>query len=381
MTATVALICNTSLHVQRARTNLISALMSRGAKVVLISPYDEAVDDLRARGVIHEHVDISQYGTNPIQEISTFFAFRSKLRKHRPVACLCYTIKANTIGALAAQSLRIPVVNNIAGTGRAFEGTRLLRRLFYKSLYTVSLRRSARVFFQNNDDLRFFRDNGMVNERLALRIPGSGVDLKRFKRSVDVPVSPTFLFIGRLLVSKGAQMYIDAAHQMVSEGTRVKFLLAGERLDESGYVKAEALKAFEGEKNCTYFGQVPPNQVRRLLASCTFLVLPSFYGEGVPRTLLEAGAVGRPIIATESVGCRDVIRPGKNGFKIPPRDFDALLGAMRDAARMDRDTLLGLGMNSRSIVEKEFDEKIVIQAYLDVCSRFWRFESRKQATV
>ncbi len=369
MTPTIAIICNTSLHVRRSRTNLIDALKSMGARVVLVSPHDDSVPALRDMGVIHEHVDIDQYGTNPLREAATFHGIRKVLRRVRPSVCLCYTIKANTIGALAARSLGIPVINNIAGIGRAFDGNERMFRSLIKRLYAMSLRRSARVFFQNSDDMRLFVQQGMVKEALARRIPGSGVDLTRFQRSFDFPETPVFLFVGRLLIAKGAKMYIDAARTMVEQGTDARFVLAGERLDESGYVSAQDLDAFTSCKGCSYLGQVPPGQIGALLASCSFLVLPSYYGEGVPRTLLEAGAVGRPIIATDSVGCKDVIRHKVNGLKIAPRDQDALLCAMREAAGMDKETLLTLGRQSREIVETKFDEKIVIQAYLDECAR------------
>jgi glycosyltransferase involved in cell wall biosynthesis len=116
-------------------------------------------------------------------------------------------------------------------------------------------------------------------------------------------------------------------------------------------------------------GQVPPDQIAGLLSSCTFLVLPSYYGEGVPRTLLEAGAVGRPIISTDSVGCKDVVRHKVNGLEIAARSQASLFNALREAAGMSPEQLLTLGRQSREIIERNFDEKIVIQAYLDECSR------------
>jgi glycosyltransferase involved in cell wall biosynthesis len=365
----IAIICNTSLHVLRSRTNLVDALQAMGAKIILLSPHDDSVPALRKMGVAHEHVDINQYGTNPLGEVGTFLGIRKILQRHRPSICLCYTIKANTFGALAAQSLGIPVINNIAGSGRAFEGNGKLFQRLIIALYAVSLRRSARVFFQNSDDMKFFLQHGMVREDLAQRIPGSGVDLKRFAPSSRFPAKPVFLFLGRLLISKGAKMYVDAARKMVEQGTNASFLLVGERLDESGYVSAQDLEAFSSCDGCTYLGQVPPNQIAELLASCSFLVLPSYYGEGVPRTLLEAGAVGRPIITTNSVGCKDVIRHRVNGLRIPPRDEEQLLSAMQEAQGMAKKTVRTLGRQSREIVEGQFDENIVIQAYLDECGR------------
>ncbi|MFW8637305.1 glycosyltransferase family 4 protein [Cribrihabitans pelagius] len=370
MKPVIAIICNTALHVHRSRTTLIGALQACGAQILLVSPRDASVPELERMGVIHEHVEISQYGTNPLHEAAAYFAIRAALRRHRPAVCLCYTIKANTIGALAAQSLDIPVVNNIAGTGRAFDGAGRLKRAFFIALYAKALRRSARVFFQNTDDLQFFLQQGMVGKAVARHIPGSGVNLQRFTASADFPAEVVFLYVGRLLLSKGAQMFIDAAREMISRGTSARFVIAGERLEESGYVSAEDLGAFARQDQCSYLGQVPPGQIAELLRSCSVLVLPSYYGEGVPRTLLEAGAVGRPIISTDSVGCKDVIRHGVNGLKIAPRDQEELLAAMQEVAEMEETTLHRLGAQNRDIVETQFDEKIVIQAYLDECARF-----------
>ena len=369
MKPVIAIICNTALHVHRCRTTLIGALQACGAQILLISPRDASVPALERMGVLHEHVEISQYGTNPLQEGAAYFAIRAALRRHRPTVCLCYTIKANTIGALAAQALNIPVINNIAGTGRAFDGGGRLRRAFFIFLYAKALRRSARVFFQNTDDLQFFLEQGMVDKDLARHIPGSGVNLECFTPSPDVPEEVVFLYVGRLLISKGAQMFIDAAEAMLRRGTSARFMIAGERLEESGYVRAEALEAFASQDQCSYLGQVPPGEIAALLRSCSVLVLPSYYGEGVPRTLLEAGAVGRPIISTDSVGCRDIIRHRVNGLRIAPRDQAELLAAMWEMAQMDAGTLQRLGRQNREIVEREFDEHIVIRAYLDECAR------------
>ncbi|MEO0524809.1 MAG: glycosyltransferase family 4 protein [Pseudomonadota bacterium] len=369
MSRTITIICNTALHVHRSRMTLIEALQSRGAEIILISPYDESVEALREKGVRHEHVNMSQYGKNPISEIATYRDIRAALRRHRPSICLCYTIKANTIGALAAQSLAVPVINNIAGTGRAFEGSGSLLRRLVITLYTISLRRSARVFFQNSDDLDFFLRHGMVQSELAQGIPGSGVDLNKFEPSFEFPSMPVFLYVGRLLISKGAKMYIDAAREMCQRGVKARFLLVGERLDESRYITAQDIEFFTAQKGCEYLGQVPPNRIRDVLASCSFLVLPSFYGEGVPRTLLEAGAVGRPIISTDSVGCKDVIRHMVNGLKIAPRDQDELVAAMCRAAGMETNALGTMGRQGREIVERQFDERIVIRAYLNECQR------------
>ncbi|MCV6592314.1 MAG: glycosyltransferase family 4 protein [Silicimonas sp.] len=371
MTPTIAIICNTALHVQRARMTLISALQGLGARIVLISPHDPSVAELERAGVVHHHVEINQYGHNPLEEAVMFFRLRAGLRRHRPFLCLCYTIKANTIGSLAACSLGIPVVNNIAGRGRAFDGAGWLKRHLFISLYALSLRRSARVFFQNRDDLQFFRDNAMVDETLARRLPGSGVDLNRFRDRPDLPQVPTFLFLGRLLISKGAGMFIGAARALDALGVEARFVLAGERLDEKGYVSIDDLKTFKAQGNCRYLGQVAPDRVGALLQDSSFLVLPSSYGEGVPRTLLEAGATGRPVITTDSVGCRDVVRHRENGLQIPPNDPEALVAAMQEAAAMDAATLRRLGRASRVNVERNFDERIVIDAYLEICRRHW----------
>lgn len=365
----IAIICNTALHVHRCRTTLIAALQARGAQVLVISPRDDSVAALEQMGVIHEHVTLSQYGTNPLREAAGYFAIRSVLRRHRPAVCLCYTIKANTIGALAAQALDIPVINNIAGTGRAFDGAGRLRRAFFIALYARALRRAGRVFFQNSDDLEFFLQHRMVAQSLARRLPGSGVNLARFSPSQDFPQDVVFLFLGRLLISKGAQMFMDAAAQMLRDGSTARFVIAGERLEDSGYVDAAALQGFAAQPQCSYLGQVPPEQITSLLRSASVLVLPSYYGEGVPRTLLEAGAVGRPILTTDSVGCKDVIRHGVNGLKIAPRDPAALLAAMQEMAALGAAQLHQLGLQNREIVEREFDEQIVIRAYLEDCSR------------
>lgn len=362
--AKVAFVYNTARHVERARKNLIRAIMGEGHDVVLISPYDSSVPRLVAMGITHEPIRMTQYGMNPFKELLALAGIRRALKIHRPFVCLNYTIKPNTLGNLAARSLGIPTISNIAGSGRAFSGGGEISKVFFRALLRASLRSSSRVFFQNDDDRDYFLGAGMVRPDAVGRLPGSGVDLEQFRYDAELPRAPTFLFIGRLLKEKGADLFLREAVGINSSGVRAEFRLAGERLEDPGYVSREDINTFQRTDGCQYLGVVSPDDVPKHIRQATFVVLPSLYGEGVPRSLLEACAIGRPIITTNSVGCKDVLIDGVNGFRVDPQFPFSLREVFLRAIDLDPVVARDMGRQARSLVEQKFDERIVLDAYL-----------------
>lgn len=364
----VTLVYNTCAYVLKFRLRLIDELKRAGYEVFVIAPTDYATSDLVNRGIPHRPIPMTQYGMNPFSEIGSMFALRQILKELRPVASLHYTIKPNTFGSMVAHQLGIPVLNNIAGAGRAFSsGNPIVRKLVIE-LYRHGLRNSYAVFFQNNDDMAVFHEEGLVNESQCRRIPGSGVDLTRFK-AAPLPVGTIrFLFVGRLLKEKGIVEFLQAANSLLANATNaavLQFDVVGEFEDTRTYISRHELEQLTKHPQISFCGAVPPERVDEMITNATCVVLPSYYGEGVPRVLLEACASGRPIITTDNVGCRDVLQPGINGWLVPVRDVDALVDAMQSCMNAGHDQLTAYGKNARRFVEDHFDEQVVIQAYLD----------------
>mgnify|MGYP006269156823 CR=1 FL=1 len=374
------IICyNTALYVVKFRMNLIAALQARGYRVVVAAPTDQAVPALERAGAVFEHVAMSAYGMGPVENLRLVGSLTRLIRRHRPAALLNFTIKPNIFASLAGLVAGTPAVNNVAGAGRAFGLENRLIRATIMLLMRTAFTGAHTVFFQNAEDHRDFVSRGLVPERKAARLPGSGVDLARFAPSEPPEGATVFLFVGRLLTEKGVNEFLEAGRRLRAEGARARFRLVGELDDDDGYVDRAAFADAMGAEGFEYLGAVPPAEMPRLVAASCCLVLPSYYREGVPRALLEACAAARPIITTDNVGCRDVVEDGVNGFRVPVRDAGALADAMRrfvDAPPAER---LRMGAAGRAKVEAEFDERTVISAYLAVLDDIEAADARRRA--
>lgn len=366
MNRTVVISSNTAWSLFNYRAGLIRKLIADGYQVVAVAPEDGYGTRVAALGCRFVHLGMDNHGTNPGRDLLLLTRYVRLLRAIRPAVYLGYTVKPNVYGSIAAHLLRIPVVNNIAGLGAAFVQRSLLTQVV-QSLYKVSLRRSHRVFFQNSDDHEMFVRSGLVRADAADRLPGSGVDLARYVPRPPVPLAGRpfrFLLIARMLKSKGIVEYVAAARAMRGHFPQVRFQLLG--FIEEGYdsaISRAQIRLWEQEGLVEYLGST--DDVIPYIEAADCVVLPTFYREGVPRALLEAAAVARPLIATDTVGCRDVVDDGINGFLCQPRDAADLADKMTRMACLSEDARLAMGRAARSKIEVEFDEKLVLNKYAD----------------
>lgn len=365
----VTIVYNTAYYVYKFRINLIRDLVAQGFRVVVISPTDEYVDVLRNLGIEHHEISMSQYGMNPIREVSTTLEIYKALKAYRPVCSLHYTIKPNIFGGIAAALAKTPVINNVAGAGRAFSKDQSLFARFISSLYRIGLSKSHRVFFQNFDDMQLFLENNLVRPEVAERIPGSGVDLAKYSMTETSPAYQAgtfhFLFVGRLLKEKGIYEYFTAAQHIlrVLPDSKILFEIVGEIDDSGACISDVDLQKYLADDRILYHGAVTPDRMPAILDGADCVVLPSYYREGVPRSLLEASAMFKPLITTDNVGCREVVDEGVNGYKVPVRDPEALAEAMLRMLSISTEERLEMGRAGRRKVEAEFDEMFVLQAY------------------
>jgi len=278
-------------------------------------------------------------------------------------------VKPNVYGSLAAHSLGIPVVNNIAGLGAVFIEDGWLARLV-RLLYRLALARSACVFFQNEDDRRLFIDGGIVRAKLTQRIPGSGINPDHF---TEVPPSPLsgrpfrFLLIARMLWDKGVGEYVEAARRIRCRLPNAEFGLLGFLdVQNPAAISREQIQAWMDERVVNYLGV--SEDVKPHIAASDCVVLPS-YREGLPRTLLEAMACGRPVITSDTTGCRDVVEDGVNGYLCRVRDAADLADKMERIMRLSPQERAEMGRRGRDKVRQDFDEQLVIDRYLSEIKR------------
>ncbi len=361
MTGKVVLAINAAWNIANFRGGLIRGLQADGWDVVALAPRDEHVPRIEALGCRFVEMPMHAGGTNPWREVQLYRRFKAALAAERPDAFLGFTIKPNVWGSLAAQSLGIPVINNIAGLGTAFIRTSWLTSVA-RLLYRIALRRSHRVLFQNEDDRRCFIEAGLVSAARAARVPGSGVDLGHFAVAPLPPAPPLrLLYVGRLLRDKGVVELADAARLLKAQGVPVEIELLGFLdVDNRSAVTRTELDGWVGEGIVRYLGST--DDVRPFIAAAHAVVLPS-YREGVPRTLLEAAAMGRPLIASDAVGCRDAVDEGVNGLLARVRDAGHLAAQIRRLVDLGDAARASMGRAGRARVEREFDERRVIDIY------------------
>jgi glycosyltransferase involved in cell wall biosynthesis len=367
---TIVLSINTSWNLVNFRSNLIARLQREGFSVVALSPLDEHSAALIAMGVRHIAIAIDSKGLSPLRDLMLAYRYWRIMKTVRPVAFLGWTIKPNVYGSLAAHALGIPVINNISGLGTAFIKLGPITRVV-QMLYRTALARSATVFFQNRHDRDLFVMQRLVTLARTVLLPGSGIDLAQFVPQPSKEASaPVFLMVARLLRDKGVVEFADAARIVRETRDDVTFELLG-FLDVQNRtaIDCEMVEGWQREGILHYLGEAA--DVRPHLARATAVVLPS-YREGMPRSLLEAAAMGRPLIATDVPGCTEIARAGENAFLCAARDARSLADAMLALLDLGAAGRAKMGRRSREIAEREFDVSVVETRYLAAIRRATR---------
>jgi glycosyltransferase involved in cell wall biosynthesis len=363
----IAIVANTAWYLYNFRLNLARALRDAGHESVFISPADPYAAKLQQAGFVHRHWPLSGAGKNPLSELRSILDLRKQFRKEKPGAVLSFTPKGNIYSGLALLGCPGVLVPNISGLGGVFSAGGPLAALV-RGLYRLAIaRRASHVFFQNEEDMAQFAAAGIAEPSRAERLMGSGVDLKRFPMrplpSVGGQTAVTFLLVARLIPEKGIPEYVDAARALHKQGARARFQLLGAPADERG-LSLSQVRAWHDEGAIEYLGT--SDDVPEVMAHADCLVLPSYYREGVPRSLIEGAAMGRPVITTDMPGCRDVVEPGINGWICQPRSVESLQKTMQAFLDMPASERSTMGRRSRQKVEAAFSEESVLRRYEEI---------------
>lgn len=330
----IAIVGSLDKSLSNFRGPLISRLIASGHEVIAIAPNISNFVrlDLESRGAVVVEITMNRTGLNPLRDVLYCFEIKKIFKTHQPGLVLTYTIKPNIWGGIAASSLRIPVAAMVTGLGYAFTGARKnsvkqkLVNLIAIRLYRYSTDRNFLVVFQNKDDEQDFITAGCLKDSSkSVFVAGSGVDLDHYQ-ATELPDRPVFLMIARLLKNKGVHEYCEAAVIVKRKFPEAKFILAGYFEEGPDTITREAL---DNWISCgiEYVGELA--DVRPMLSRSSVYVLPS-YREGTPRSVLEAMAMGRPVITTDAPGCRETVNHGRNGFLVPVGDVDAVAKRMSE---------------------------------------------------
>ncbi len=358
----IALVCNMAWAIYTYRRGVLRMLTARGADVTIIAPRDRTFEPLIEMGCRCIELPVASKGTDPREDLKTLLALYREYRVTRPHIVFHYTIKANIYGSIAAMLARVPSIAVTTGLGYTFIQKSRAAQIA-KRLYRFAFRFPREVWFLNKDDHHaFVHENLLAHKDRARRLHGEGVDLD------DFPFTPlperedfVFILIGRLLWDKGVAEFVDAARSLKARYPYARFQLLGPvGVDNPSAISRTDVQNWEHENVIEYLGEA--NDVRPLIAAADCVVLPS-YREGVPRTLMEAAAMGRPIVATDVPGCCEVVEHDVTGFLCEVKNAASLASQLERMLTLSGDARAAMARHGREKVAREFDEKNVVERY------------------
>ena len=362
----VAFVANTSWSIYNFRLGIIRKLKSLGIKVVVVAPKDQFSAKLVSEGVDFENLYLDCYGTNPLTDLRTFLSLIKIYKQNKFDFIFHYTIKPNIYGSLAARLCGIPCFSVITGLGKLFMYNNWVLKKFISLIYKIGVRKCQEVWFLNQDDLQTFLELKIVQVSSTFVLHSEGINTRKFyPTNFDLPSGPLkFLYVGRILWQKGIGEYVEAAKKLKEyHKDSIKFGILGFIDPENpDTVPANFISKWQKQGIINYLGETI--DVRKYMDEADCIVLPS-YREGMSRVLLEAGALGKPIITTDQVGCRDIVKHGVNGLLCQPKDAEDLKRKIEDFIYLPIEEKFRMGRAGRKKVLMEFDEQIIIKKYLE----------------
>ncbi|HXS58711.1 MAG TPA: glycosyltransferase family 4 protein [Hanamia sp.] len=360
----VAVIENGLLSTYTMRDGLMKRLLQEGYDVTVLTHTNSFVAQVEKTGL--KVINIGSGNINPVKVSKYIYNLYSALKKIKPDVCLTFSIRPAIWGNFIARYLNIPTITNITGVGPLFTSKNLAYRIA-RSIYRNALSKTRKVFFQNFDDMNLFLEKNFVRKEIAERVPGSGVDYTLFS-----PMQPAnkntdtfiFLFIGRLIKDKGIFEFVEAARIITKKYPNTIFNVIGpfwQQNLKSNTITKNVLQNWITEGIIDYQGE--KKDVKKFIAEADCLVLPS-YREGTSNTLLEAASMEKPVITTNTTGCKEIVDDGITGYLCKVRDSKDLAEKMEKMLLLSPVQRNEMGKKGRQKIIREFDKQIVLSAYL-----------------
>lgn len=368
----ILLVVNNDWFFLSHRKDVAVAALKEGYDVTIVTCNNGHFDEIYSLGLKAIELKMNPTGMNPIEELKTLWFLIKLYRKEKPDIVHHVGPKINLWGTLAARISGVPaIINAVSGLGVLFDGKSMASKLIPNLYRWVHKgKKNLQVIFQNDEDKFIYLKNRIVKEEQCRFIMGSGIDLDKYAYSVEPDTDIIkLLFTARMIKEKGVYQIIDAAHSLYEEYKgKIQFVLCGGLAEEgrANYIPEIDLHPFEDTDYFAWLGL--RNDVLEQLKSCHIFIFPSYYREGLPKSCIEANAVGRPIITTDNVGCKDTVIDGFNGYIIPTKDYMALVDRIKILIN-DKDLRIKMGKNARQYAEEHFDIKDVVKLHLD----FYKF--------
>lgn len=359
MTKKIAIVVNSSWNLFNFRMNLVKAISDSGFDILLVAPKDEYSERL---GYKFRSIDMDRKGKNPFKELKLKRQLY-RIYKEEKVDLVChFTIKLNIWGSFAARKAGIPSVNNISGLGTAFISPGFSTKII-EILYRKAFKKASFLFFQNPDDVGLFKLKRLIGKTNYGILPGSGIDLDRFKPAKIESYEPfVFLMCGRLIRDKGVYEYLEAIEIVKKQFPDTIFRLLGD-IDPGNLTSLTQNELDRAAEIVEHLGW--SDKVEEHLAEAHCVVLPS-YREGTPRSMLEAMAMGKILLTTDTVGCRETVLDGENGFLVKLKSGSDLADKMIKVLSLSSEEKRKMEKASIQLAKTKFDEKLVHRFYLNL---------------
>ncbi|MGE9213550.1 glycosyltransferase family 4 protein [Exiguobacterium aurantiacum] len=350
---TVLILVNHEVVIYNFRKELVRKLVSQEYNVIISCPAGMKLKELEGMGCKVKEVKIDRRNVNPFKDVKLLFDYYKLFNEVKPDIVLTYTIKPNIYGGLVSKLFKIPYISTITGLGSALHKESMIKKIIIM-LYKMSLRKAKAIYVQNKSDFDFLVSNSFNKNQLVL-VPGSGVNLLEFNLKTYPPPDLTtrFLFIGRVMEEKGIYELLSAAKELESKGHNIEFHIAGFLDDNFQFSKGIP-------DNVKFLGVV--NDVREKISTAHAVILPSYH-EGMSNALLEAAATGRPLLASNIPGCREVIDEPYNGYVFKVKSVTSIVEKIETFIQLAYDEKKKMGRASRKKVEIEFDREIIVMSY------------------
>lgn len=350
------ILANSDSAIFKFRSELIEALSS-DYQIGIGIPFGQYMELIKNEKYEFFDIPINRHGLNPFEDFKLIRRYKKLIKEFKPDAMLLYTIKPNLYGSIAAKGYNIPCLCNITGLGSALENEGLLQK-FLIQMYRYAMKKEHTIFFQNTHGKDFFIEHNIGQDSQYYLLPGSGVNLERFKLLPYPENQPVkFFFIARVIKEKGIDEFLYVARRFHEEKRNAEFHICG--ACEEAY--EDILKKADEDGIITYHGLVKDMRKMYEIASC--IVLPSYYPEGQSNVLLEGAASGRPLITTDHPGCREAVSNNLTGYLIRKKDQEDLYRKALLVYEMPLEVREAMGLNGRKKMENDFDRNIVIEAY------------------
>jgi glycosyltransferase involved in cell wall biosynthesis len=361
----IAVLSSSTSSLLRFRMDMMKDFINGGHTVIALGPEPEAdwSDKFKECHIDYRQLLVERNGINPLSDLKTYRMLYKFMKREKPDKVFAYNAKTVVYGSIAAKLNGITEIYLlIAGLGSILRGTgskTTILKIIMKLEYWIACKCCKKVFFQNNDDKKDFINDGLVKNDQTVIINGSGVNLEMFQPK-EFPAEPVFLFIGRLIRDKGIIEYLKACKEVKTKYPQVRCLLVGPYSSNPSVLTPEELQPYIDAEIIEYCGE--QSDVRPYIAQCSIFILPSYH-EGTPKAVLEAMAMGRPIITSDAPGCRETVTDGKNGYLVEVKNIQELVAKM-ELFISNPHLSQKLGEKSLKFAREKYDVRIVNRAIM-----------------